>query len=651
MLSKNPKLLGFGIILISLVCYLLGFRTLLPLALLGSLAAFLPMPRIFSSWLGRLVIAFLLLFALLQIAAALQYITAPSGKFDLIAAITVALTILVIYLFGTTSNLYSRQIISLRDVWAVVGGFLFLLPFHAILLGHAPLFRIAQIADSQISDSVNHYVQIDHMSRAQNFNYTASYYPSGFHITTAFLEDTTVKNIDTISWQAQAILFFSQYLFLGLLLIYVFIFFVFGLMDHLKIEAHWLLYLAAALAAGMSLTVMHLWLFIEEGFLNYFYICATLLVAAAWLLEGNPAYRSDKQWRTYIWPLTAYLLLGAGVSLSWPLFTPVLLVSLLCIVVPTLPHFRKQPGRYSLIHLPVIVLGLINLLAIYLQQRYTTVASGSELNLGGAIHYFNFPFMLIGLVVFAYVVYSGKFKSISTRLSINLVPYILLAVGLEVYQYFTLGMASYYLIKSAMMLEMLLLGLLIAVLFYWGRLARLSHFANGSLVIALVFFVVIGTLGMAQQPLNEIRTLFRNASGIGTPAYIHTDSEAVASLGKHGVLNNYNTTILHYDSTGDQLYAQMEVGLWAHIMAPYTSANNSKANVAGDRCSAMQYNILAYGSGNETQAQSQAQLIRAVRQCIGDAKQQGLKYYIITDQQSTAELEQLFPGSNVRLIN
>jgi|GEM_PF-1319010 len=620
---------------ICLAAYALGFEILLSLFMVFAIAVYIPMPKVFDSWLSRALVAVVMLYGVLQISAAFQFLLSPHSRFGALATIATVLVIVLVVAFGQPRTMRSFAFGSRKDLWAAIGCLFFLLPFIATMHGKDSTVYISRVADSQVVDSIAHYNNIVKFTTTQNLAYQkAGYYPAGFHIVTSFLEHTALGDIRELPWTTQAKAYFLEYIISALLLSYLFVYFIFGLVGFLKVTINTPALAAIALSGGGGITLMSLLLFMEDGFLNYYYICATLLLGVLYLLETKTALSRTTTWDDYSWNVTAFLLLGAGASLSWPLFAPIVVLSAACLVLPTFGQSAWRTWRFVGLHVPIALAAGVNTLAFYFQTTYG--GNNSQLlNTPGALHNFNVLFLVVGFFALATLVYSPNLRSKQSRLLSAFLPYVLLILGLMLLQYFRLGSAQYYLIKSGLLLEIFFLAVMIAAGVYYCN--RLTGLTTGSLsfLVVLIGTVSIGTIALLPQPLQEVRTLFRNQSHIGTPPYLNEDAAAVAALGAQNKLQNQNMTILHYDQAGQRLFAQVEIASWANNLDKVSFSSQA---LGTSECFGRQFGDLAYGLGES----AQQDLIYNVRKCIDVATRPKGTYYIITDRQSLANLRQLF---------
>ncbi len=636
---KNSKLIGVALIGLGLLCYLLGFKLLLVPTLLLTMAWLLPMPSIINSWFSRLVMALLMLWSTLAIAAALQLLINRHGGFHLIAIIVVVLTLVLIVLFGASAR--RVRLVSAKDIVALLAAGIFMLPFAPILLGHNSFQQIAKIGSVQIVDATVHYDDLAAETKTQNLDYYhAHYYPRGFHVGSGFMEDSLYGGPRTLSWKANAISYLVHYMFMSMLLGFVLVYLGYGLLALVNPP---LVDSVSVISAAGSIGVvaaLYLLVFMNEGFYNYYYICAAILAGALYVLDiAAPKMRDSLASRRAIdaWPVVGYLLITAGASYSWPIFTPAILLTPLILVANGWRSFRLGPVLRNWWNIIVGLAVSAHLLAFYFQVHYDTKHS---LNAGGAIQTFNQPLVLILTVVFVIVLASNRLTTAAkNRLLAVVLPYQVVVLFLLALQYFTTGSAHYYLIKTTMLLEMMLLA--VAVVYLVMLLSQMKIGGLLRLLVApiLVLFVVFGTSAMLPQPLHEIRALFRDYSSEPKPPLLDSDTYLVAKLGTEGKLIHYNLSVLHYDPATDHFYAHAQIGQWANSMG------NKVTNEYGV-CFSRQYNALAYGSPGPAQSQ---EIIAGVKDCAVHAHQAGRTYYLVTDQTSVPKLRALF-GDSVQLV-
>ncbi len=642
-LADQTQRIAGGSLLIGLILYWLGLEWPVVLISLAVTTILLPMPKLMSSWFSRLLVGLLVVYSLLQMSAALQFIIRPTGRFNLIMTIFVVLLGLLLALFGTSKPL-KRKFVNFRDGCALTGCLFFIIPFTPILAGNHSMERIAKIGGVQIVDSIAHSEMISNYATTQNLGYKQSgYYPSGFQISTSIIQHSFFGSNENHSWRFHALLYFSDYLFFGVLLcltlVYLGFAVLYGLGDKLPNRSA---FLATGLTIGLSAAITNLFLFMNEGFLNYYYITAALFTGMLYLFEGRGAFGqlrsstlADK------WPLAAYLLLGVGASLSWPLLTlPILIGAGLWALPGSLKELQGARKVLAVANLPILFIVTFHVLALYFQLHYSP-GGQTEIDAHGGIHSFNLPLLLIFILVFT-VVICWKNLSLAFRKSLvaALLPYVILVVALMLLQFFLLGEARYYLMKCAEVMELGMVAITAAVLVHLLSRSGLDVIAVLVGAPTIMLFVILATIGTLPQPLIEARSLFRDYSKIGKPPYFDSDARLISDIGGQGLIDNFNVSIIHEDPSSHRFVAHVQTVSWAHIMSTH------KNDAVAGKCFERQGGLLLNAIRDDSEQQSFIQIARA---CVDQATQNGRSYYIVTDQASVPKLKDVF-GESVRLV-
>lgn len=636
------------LVVLSLGGYGIGLHWLLPLSMFISIMVAIPMPGVLSSWISRSVGGVLFMYALLQCAEMLQFVLFPAAKFGVLSVIAALLTVVFVWVFGRTEP-YRVQILNKKDCVALLMLLPLAISFAPIISGQDSLVRVATIASTQISDSVAHFGGMSGYNITQNLNYSpGNYYPSGFHLTTAYIETAFMGNTNETSWQTHVVIYFGMYLVMAVLLeltlAYVIFFFVEKYSNRSQ-KRGILGHATAGLIVSLITTPLYLLLFINEGFINYFYICASMLFAFVYILDSEAVYKQNLSIRRllnqYSWPICAFLLLGFGASFSWPLMAlPVLLSGLLLFLLAnkTLIPERSQYKTYVLVNLPVAFFVVCNLVAIYFQAKYFKNGS-SVINYGGGLTTFNAPLLLIGLLAVAYFLITNLSKS-ANRVAVVIAPQLMLIAGFMAWQMFKLGEIRYYTIKTAIPLEMTGLLFFVAVIVLLAFGSSLQRLLQPVVAASVALFIVVGTIALVPQPFQEIRGMFRAQTGISLPPHTADDVQILTKLGTGNKIKDFNVTALHYDADNARIYAHEQPALWANAMTPvYTDTSQSISGGRTTNCFGTQYNLLAYGSGT---ADEQEKLTKAIKQCINKSTKKGLPYYVVTDPPSAVYLRQIF---------
>jgi hypothetical protein len=183
------------VVVLALALYLVGVKFLLLPVLLFLNARYLPIPKFFASWFSRLFVSFAFMVVLLQIAATIQFLAAPHSNFMMLAGLLTLLQVGLWYFIPVqpAQKYRDRKLFDTKDLCALVAAGFFLLPFAPIFAGQNSIAKIAQIGSIEAIDATNHFAGIAEMNVTQHFSYAPSYYyPKGFHIATAFVENTAL---------------------------------------------------------------------------------------------------------------------------------------------------------------------------------------------------------------------------------------------------------------------------------------------------------------------------------------------------------------------------------------------------------------------------------------------------------------------------
>ncbi len=639
-------------VLVALVLYFVGIKFLLVPALLFLNARYLPMPKVFGSWFSRLFVSFAFVVVLLQIAATVQFLAWPQSNFMLLAALLVLLQVGLWYFIPVQpAQKYSdRKLFDSRELCGLVVVFFFLLPFAPIFVGQNSVYKIAQIGSIEAIDATNHYAGIAEMNVAQHFTYAPSYYyPKGFHIATAFVENTVFPSQFSLGWRVNAVLFFAQYVALAAALAYALFYLVASLFEAAGQKVAKLgTKLLLAFSLGPTLALLYLIPFVNEGFLNYYYVIATILIGMCYVVDVKG---KQDDWKGFAggdeklrWALFAYLLLAFGASASWPLLIPPLvLVGVLLVVPPSLnplPSIRRLFARPGW---PLVVVFLLQLVPIYFQLKYSGSDSTQGINLTGGLKQFHPYILLAGAAFVLGVGLSKKLDEDFRKLVFVLYVPLLAFVGLlALVQYFTVGEIRYYAIKSSILLEILLLALGVVLLVR----ASLAQGARDLKYAAMlpIFPVVIALLLISSvaNPLKDVRDLFRDRSHQEKPAFFDQDTSTYAKLASQGDIRHFNSTLLHYDQTKHVFYAHMQIPFWMNMMQYDGTRTDTKAL----DCVGRLYGNLDFG--NFTPPEQQA-MVAQLKTCATDARARGLTFYVLTDKDSASTISDTF-GDLVKVV-
>ena len=625
----------------SLLLYLAGFRSLLLAACVAAGVLLLPVTAVTRSLAGRLFLSVLVFFSVFQAAATLQFLLLPDSRFEVAAAITAGGYLLAALLVDRApidvpdgvGRLWNRN-----DSAAAIVAAIFLLPFAPVLLGSHAVTRVAQMGGGQAKDGINHLAGIADMGHAQHMTYVeGSYYPQGFHITVAFLQDALSLSPAEVGWEGSVFLFMGQYLVSGILLACAMGYLLSSVVGAFSRRtqggiAPALLY-AAGIATGAVAGPFVLWPFVHHGFLNYYYAIAAILMAFAVLLTGS---------RQRLFP-TVGLFLGLvfGAGVSWPLLIPPLLV--------TLALFLVQPGYLRLLRdLPVhqlVVLGALvamQFVPIVFQLAYSGAGASQGINLPGGLAAFHpLSLLLSAAIVLAFAASRSLDRELKERGLALVLPLLGFIGVLALMQLFVVGEVRYYVIKSAFLLEtlnvVLLAGLAALALSALDMAAVAKFFAVAVVPSAIVFSV----LAVTSNPLADVRNLFRTEAGQVKPDFFDDDLATYARLGTSGDVHGFHTTVLHYDPEWERYSAHMQIPFWVNMLQ-YDGSEGARQSLAYN---GELYNNLTLGTATEAEQQ---RLVRSLAECAQLARDRGEEYIIVTDPRSVSVIEEEF-GELVRI--
>lgn len=633
------------LVAVSLVLYALGAKFLLVPALLAANVLWLPMPRIFRSWVSRLALAFILLLGLLQLAATLQFLLVPKSGFIALAVLVGLVQVAVLWVAPERQD-KTEKWVSVNDVYALAIFVFFLLPFVApMVAGSRTIERIAEIGGIQAIDSTNHYAYIAETTDKQHYDYEpGKYYPKGFHLAVGFVQHSFFGRQGDLSWQNNALLFFWQYVvYAGLLAYVVFLLLMSWLEPLVQRRLHGMRALAA-LTLGLPFLVFYLIPFVPEGFLNYYYVCATVVCGFLFLGELNTRLKREDDPEALLsrskgvqWWLVGYLLLAFGAISSWPLLLPPLVLTAVLFVLPA--TWRRLAFWQKLWDRRVIVLVLafvLQLIPLYFQFRYSSIEGSQGLNAQGGLRIFH-PFVLLaGFLLISWVVLYKRIDEPRRRLVFNIFMPLAGFIGLlTILHYFFLGEIRYYTIKSSLLLEMLMLVLAVLAVVYafaqsgW-RGAKYAVFVAAIPLIAMIFLV-----STAQNPLKDDRDIFRSVSQQPKPPHFDRDIQVYTELGRSGKIKQFNSTLLHVDQENGKYVAHMQIPYWMNMMQYKATTDEREAL----RCSGQLYANLGFGNFTP---QEQQKLVDTIKACAKLARSHYLTYYLVTDEASAPQLQREF---------
>lgn len=619
-------------IFVGLVLYLFGVTFVLILTIPLVLTFTVRFPAIINSYFSRYIVSTLLFYSVIQVAATIQFFLFPDSNFGILAIIISALTLLLaVVLYSKESvGVKPRSVFNWNDCIAFLCAAIFFVPMLFFVFSSDSV-QLVSFGGIQGIDGVNHSAYIAEMNTSQHYVYkVGANYPGGFHIATAFIQNGLGVMQGDTSWLAAARYYIIQYAIFGALLLYGFYYLAISFVSILfkKVKLIRTIRLGVALSLGTSIALLFFSSFLYHGFLNYFYICASIVFGLLYLLS-KPWAKQDK-----LTSATGFIILSLGASMSWPLWTPVVLLSALLYILHEFEFTKRNVFSWKVLLLFLSV-GL-HLVPIYFQLKYSGSDASQGVNLTGGLR--TFHYLLVGASVGGLaIIITGKYVHEAGRQLILqiFIPMFLLLGALLFLQYFTYGEIRYYTIKSALLIEML------AVVLYVATLASMyAQRVRSNSWYSVVFLPLTACIGVALlmaasgNPLQDARSLFRGGTTEEKPAFFDNDITKLSALGEEGKITKANVVSMHVSDTG-KLYTHAQAFYWADMMG-YTGeiADREAYYCAGD----INVNIFAQDFSDA----SQQKLIQLIRTCALNAKTNNITYYIITDEQSKGRLIELF---------
>ena len=604
------------------VLFLAGWGTLYDVALVYTLAVALPYPAVARSLIARLAIGFVLLYSLLQVAGIVQFFVFPASDFRLLSVLVTGMVFGLVWALRRSPQRFALCIRD--DVAGVVTALFFVIPFSLMCFWQNDPARLVAFASVQGADGANHYTMIGEMASTQHLDYReATYYPKGFHVASAFLLDGLHANQRDLSWLANARVYAGLYAVWGAVLAYVVGLFAVQLREALAPRSRPSRLLVAC-AIGPVLALLYLFLFTQQGFLSYFYIVAAVVCGIMYVQDVH----FDRAGQ---WPLVAYLLLAFGVAASWgPLLTPALLLVPVLIVWP---YVKKRP---SVLFSPqwrwATVAFAAQLLPLYVHIRYARLSSQQGLNATGGLTTFHYGIVLADLALLAYALCGRKVPKLWREFAGDVVLPFLVLLGVIIgFQYVTVGELRYYAIKTAFLLEILLLpigALLLGAALKRSNAARLRQWLAMPVIFGLSAIILCG---ITASPFNSARILFGT---LARGSHRTGDVQAYTGLGLRGQLAT-NTVDLHISQATGALGGNAVLNNWANLMQ-YTPENTPQSSQCNSR-------IFALETAASVNDQS---LVSAVKDCTAAASARGEPLIVMTDAASVVRVRQLLGNAN-----
>ncbi|WP_097182300.1 hypothetical protein [Blastococcus haudaquaticus] len=633
-IDKLKMIIGSSLI-VSLLLYVVGIKFVLVATCVAAGVVLLPPVAVMRSLVGRLFLSVFVLMGVFQASATIQFFAFPSTGFAASAAITTVIYLVAALLTDRTTDdvrdLVTR-FASRHDVPGAVVAAIFLVPFVPFLIGNDTVARVAQIGGGQAVDSTNHFANIAQMMSGQHWVYAVgNYYPKSFHIVTAFLQDALFVPQISMSWRGAVLVYIGQYLVFGVLLAGALGYFasaVFAAVaQRYPIARPGLLLSAVGLAVGAAAGPFLLWSFVHQGFLNYYYVMATILLAFTALMTGS----KERLFST----LSLYLVLTFGAAMSWPLLIPVLLATPFVLMCQRsyLDLLRAMPKRHLL---GVAVLVVVQFIPIGLQLRYGGSDNGVNA-LGGLTTFRPLSLLLGALIVFGLAVNKNIDRDSRDKSIALVLPLLTFIALLAVMQLFLTGEVRYYVIKTAFLLEavnIVILSCVVAVVLSQMDLGAVGRFFAAAITPAVAIFALFA---VGANPLSDLRNLFRTEANQVKPDFYDADLALYARLGEAGRVDGFNTTLLHYNPLNDTYGAHMQTARWANMM----QYDGGREDGLALYCQVMQYSKFGFGSVNDSE-DMQREMVQGIKDCAQVSKDLGREHIILTDPASEQRIRDEF---------
>lgn len=636
-----------AIVLLSLALYLLGLTFVLILLIPAVLSFSIRFPKIINSFFSRYIVSIFFLYSIIQIAATLQFLLIPSSNFKLLSVLVTIIAILLIIFLPSRRkiDISARKLFSSNDLFALLGSMLFVVPMLLFAI-FCSSQQLASIGGIQGIDGVNHFAFISEMNAIQHYPYkVGAYYPYGFHHATAFIESGLGLAQSGFSWLMAAKFYFIQYAIFGGLLLYGMFYLVISFTRALFADTTFdnIMKGAIALSLGLCISIFYYTSFIYHGFLSYFYICAALVFGFLYLLDFSfkkqkisKVVTKDKLALT-----SAFLIITLGASVNWVLWTPAILLTAFLFVIHK--FIFSKANVFSSQTVLLLVATILNLIPIYFQLKFSIGDASQGINLTGGLRIFHFIALGLGVAVLMSVIVNKNTLKDGIRVVQQIFIPILILLGLLIFmQFFAYGEVRYYAIKSSIFVEILLLVLCVAIVAaaYAKRTKNICWYVI--LFLPLTFSLCLAlVLSASGNPLSDARQLFRNYNNEPKPAFFDNDASKLSKLGESGYIKKSNVISLHI-SDNSKLFTHMQLFYWANVMG-YGGTSDDRDSL---RCVGSVYgNLFAQDFSDE----SQQKLITTITECAASAKANSIKFYIVSDSQSSGRIKELF-NDNVEVV-
>lgn len=620
-LGKRLLVIGITVLIAGQLLYFVGFKALYVIGLVFILAVGLPYPKILQSAMARALAAFLLTFGIIQAAATIQFFILPKSNFQALTLIVTAVVLaLVVIMRKHAAN--KLALFKKVDAAALLTAAFFAVPFALLCFwGNDPL-HLVEFGGKQSPDGSAHSMMIGEMGGTQHLTYGTNpdFYPKGFHIADAVFEDSLGLRRPQNSWLVNARVFVGQYIFWGSVLAMMVYYLARQLADKFVIKLKASYGFVLALLLGPVLSLLYLLPFAHQGFLNFYYICATLVLSLLFLPGFGLKSAEDK------WFVLAYFLASYGIGMSWgPLLMPISLAIPAMYLVSGARNVQEFFGSLIRKNNLIVLLGAVFItVPLYFYFAYST---SNSFNAYGSVRVLNGALLAAGAGLTMYLLLAKTVPEYVKAFASNaLLPVWLLVGALIAAQFIMLGEPRYYSIKTSYILELILIAIAAAALVWVAAKTKIGQFRLWLTLPILFGGSIFFLSSISGNPLEQVRNM------LGAPPNFENDTKKVAQLGLAGDLKVSNNYILHYDQARNVLYGSPLIYNWANGINPVNEGNETSA-----ACLNTIFTTLNYGSGS---AEEQAVVINAIKACINDRVDVRQKpFYIITDPESLPRLK------------
>lgn len=441
-------------------------------------------------------------------------------------------------------------------------------------------------------------------------------YPQGWHLNNSLLWYAFDSNLTTASSSLTRVLslyVLSVLLWFGIILFLLTHLILYVSEELLGKKASLTNYISAMGIVGLA-EVAFLIGMLRYGFGSYLPVLVYTLAVVAVVIE----YFSDTKRRGLGYFMVVVSLLTAGLSLSWLLAIPVGLVSLVAVFWDNLPVTIKDKWHVIKNRWPVLLLSGLLLGAAFIQviiQLLYDQKSG-QLNEPGAIGVLNVYLLVIMLFACLTLAWQRK-VTITKSLMISGAGVFLLAGYIYAYQYYTVGLTSYYSTKVGFLV------LLVLFVFGGGVLVATIQKLTEGLKPVVTTGAIVCLIGVLPLVTSMDLSVLTYATGSFRKLSPYSASQIANLLatdkGQHA--NVVNLKQLDYDED---------------LVTTHFVKMLSRKDIECQRV--MIYYLL---SGQ------QDKLIQQIRGC---SEQQHQRFYVLASNNNYSLLQKAFAGSDVTVL-